>query len=395
MAQADRFRVNHETPDLNPGWHLFQLPADIYQYATPRLSDIRLYKKGSNVEAPYFVRSKIDKTQKTKLASTIINKSTDAQGSYSTIQLSEIEDIQFIHLNLGHKNFDWKIRVQGSQNNEEWYTIIDDHRILSHNTGKIKYNYTDIPLPTSRYRYYRILFKGVDDLKIASADMYHLVEYPGDYHVHSGTLISTEKNATSQMERHLVEMPILARYDKISLVLSGADDYYRRLKIEYQSDSTFINGKWLYQYSTLVDGYASSMEPLKYVLNPPKLLRRLRISLYHYDDRPLSLDEVQAYSSKKELVTKISDPGIHTLAYGNPEYQKPRYDITQFESKIPSSIVLRSLGNPTYNEVVQDISDHTASSTSSTWIWIILGLVILLLGWSTIKMIRHRSKETD
>src|SRR5690606_40823506 len=52
-------------------------------------------------------------------------------GYFFTFEMPAREPINQLYLQFKEKNFDWKIRLEGSHDQQEWFTIADDYRIVS------------------------------------------------------------------------------------------------------------------------------------------------------------------------------------------------------------------------------------------------------------------------
>jgi hypothetical protein len=76
------------------------------------------------------------------------------------------------------------------------------------------------------------------------------------------------------------------------------------------------------------------------------------------------------------------------LAYGNPGAPRPKYDIASFTNNIPDPLIEVKLV-----EEERVISETTRTTVplfqDKTWLWIIIALIMVILGWFSIRMIRE------
>jgi len=92
-----------------------------------------------------------------------INTTRNEKGYYYTFEVPTNESINQIKLDFFQKNFDWSIKLEGSQNQQEWFTITDDYRILSIYNELTDYQFTKLSFPDSKYRYFRLLIKSKEE----------------------------------------------------------------------------------------------------------------------------------------------------------------------------------------------------------------------------------------
>ena len=83
------------------------------------------------LEASYLLSLEKEKIIIENIDFNMINSSININGSYFIFEITEDEAINQINLDFNNKNFDWKVKFEGSQNQLEWFTILDNYRILS------------------------------------------------------------------------------------------------------------------------------------------------------------------------------------------------------------------------------------------------------------------------
>ncbi|MBV1922793.1 MAG: DUF3999 domain-containing protein, partial [Flavobacteriaceae bacterium] len=88
-----------------------------------------------------------------------------------------------------------------------------------------------------------------------------------------------------------------------------------------------------------------------------------------------------------ELVARFSEPAKYFLTYGNKNATSPNYDVGRFSDKIPGNLKpLKLLEQKSIKQ--EDEIKKEALFTNKLWLWIIMGLIILVLGGYSIKMLK-------
>ena len=73
-----------------------------------------------------------------------------------------------MELDFNQQNYDWRLKVEGSADNKEWFEMVDDYRILSFKNGFSNYQFNKVSFPDSKYAYYRLKIKELMSNKIIS-----------------------------------------------------------------------------------------------------------------------------------------------------------------------------------------------------------------------------------
>ena len=107
------------------------------------------------------------------------------------------------------------------------------------------------------------------------------------------------------------------------------------------------------------------------------------------DNEPLNIETIAVKGSIHELLVSFTEPPAYFLTYVNKKATKPNYDIERFVSKIPDTLTILSIGN----EQKIDKTDTTKAPLfkNKIWLWLLMGTIILVLGWFSVKMMNRKS----
>jgi len=116
---------------------------------------------------------------------------------------------------------------------------------------------------------------------------------------------------------------------------------------------------------------------------------KLKIIIRNHDNQPLSIDAIAVRGYLHNLVARFTEPGNYALYYGHKTARTPQYDIKRFTGTIPEAPGKLTLG-------AQQVLDKSHLATKETkplienqfWLWLVMGVVILLLGGFTFSMLR-------
>jgi hypothetical protein len=103
----------------------------------------------------------------------------------------------------------------------------------------------------------------------------------------------------------------------------------------------------------------------------------------------LSINTITAKGYVHELVARFTEPATYFLSYGNKQAIKPSYDIERFTSKIPNKLVALNVGKEQL-VVKNKVFANEPLFKNKNWLWALMVIIIVVIGWFSIKMIRTK-----
>ena len=390
-AQIDDYTYTHELKGVSEQWHKITLPDDMYAHLTPNLNDIRIFgitPSGDTIEAPYLRQELTETTSNDKVNFELINQSHNDKGYYFTFKLPTSTSINQIQLDFKQQNFDWRIRLEGSQNQSEWFTVLNKYRILSIKNQLTDYQFTKLRFPAAKYRYFRLFIptNKQPNLKQANISLRKTIE--GKYRNYPTQKIGiTNDKKTKQTIIDLdLGQPLPVSY--LNIGIKNDYDYYRPMTIKYLRDSFKTDKGWQYNYASLTSGTLNSVEKNELKFST-KTLQKLQFVIHNQDNTPLEIGEINSKGYVTELTVRFTEPATYYLTYGNPKARKPQYDITRFTNKIPDSPPELQLGTVQKHEK-KEVPKVEPLFENKLWLWAVMLLIIIVLGGFSIQMMRKK-----
>lgn len=388
QAQTAAYRYQMPIKGVTSNWHSFELPNVVFEKAQSGLEDLRIYgfKGKDTIEVPYILEKSANQLIEKESNFTVINQSKNQEGFYFTFQSNLITIINTIKLSFKQINFDWKVTLEGSNNNTDWFTILNDYRILAIQNNNTSYRFTQLNFPDSKYAYYRIMVKAAEQpqlnaVKISKIDTLKGIEK--EIRLQSYQVSNDPKNKESTI---LLALANVAPISYLKLNAISNFDFYRPLKIEYATDT---NKGSKHHYENLYEGVISSLEKPEFNFES-KLTRYLKVTIQNDDNKPLHFNSIIVKGPIYELIARFEKPNYqYALYYGNKTANAPIYELKNFANKIPISITSLGLGaakiNPAYIEKGQK-----PLFENKAWLWAVMGIAISLLGFFAYKMLREK-----
>jgi len=390
FAQIEQYDYKRELKGVSEQWHSLVLPNDIFEETSQSLSDLRIFgitEANDTVESPYLLRIATENISSRAVPFNTLNASHNEMGYYFTFEIPTVEPIDQIDLKFQQQNFDWHIQLEGSLNQQEWFTVIEDYRILSIKNDITDFQFTKLTFPKSKYRFFRIRIDSEEkpELQVASITQTEVTD--GVFSNHHINKQETRENKQLKQTEIDIDMPLNVPISYIEIDVVDTIDYYRPVTVRYASDSIKTEKDWKYTYKTLASGTLNSIEKNIFKIRSTKA-KKLKILIHNEDNQPLTIKEIEIKGYVHELVARFSETATYFLCYGNSRVSKPSYDIQQFEDKIPSGLTALNLGKELLIEKAE-IAQTEPLFKNKTWLWGIMLAIILLLGWFSIKMIRN------
>ena len=105
----------------------------------------------------------------------------------------------------------------------------------------------------------------------------------------------------------------------------------------------------------------------------------------NYDNEPLSFGDFEVKGNVHELIVRFTHDTKYFIFYGDKFLTKPNYDIHKFRYKIPETLTELSVGDETI-VIHEPKMDVISFFFNTTWLWIIMSVIIVVLAWFSIRM---------
>ena len=385
LAQFGDYQYIRPVHGVTDQWHSLALPSDIYGKVSLDFNDIRIIEinEGDTLEVPYLVKK--PKPRYEEVDFEIINTTRANGGFYYTFEVGTGQTIDEIKLDFGLPGFDFKIVLEGSQDQQEWFTIVEDYRVLSIKNDLTDYQFTTVRFPKARFGYYRLFVPGTKDPGLVSAVIRQSIASEVSYRNYEPTHMEVAQD--TKEKQTVITAAFATPVPLSSLVLKVVDsvDYYRPVTVQYLKDSFKTEKGWKYNFQLLYRGTLSSLENQEFRF-ATTVAQQLKVVVNNHDNRPLAPTGLTGKGEVHELIARFATPGDFYLLYGHPNSSRPNYDIKNFEASIPATLKPLSLGDEGL------IPHHPGQGRplfeNQWWFWLILIAIIGLLGWFSWKMMK-------
>ncbi len=390
LGQPGDYTYRRQITGITGLWHRVQLPDDLFGKVSPELEDIRMYgvtAAADTIEVPYLLQVAEDRISEEDIPFRTINGVYNSQGYYVTLEVPAKEPVNRIRLQLDQLNFNWNIRLEGSQDQSTWFTVLDDYRIVSVKNEWTDYQFTELIFPDAVYRYYRLFIPEKEKKPVLrKASLKSREQEAGIARSYASAFRVSPKNRETKQTVISVQLSQPVPLSRLQVHISDRFDYYRPVTIDYLTDSVKTEKGWHYQYRTLTKGTLSSLEKNTFRFKST-ITSRLRITIDDRDNEPLHIGDIRVQGPEHTLIARFTEPADYFLVYGNRKAGLPNYDLAQFSDKVPADAP--SLHLQAEEQLRPSPSADNPLFSNSAWLWAIIVVMVLLIGVFTVRMMRN------
>ncbi|MFD2288463.1 DUF3999 domain-containing protein [Pedobacter petrophilus] len=389
-AQTNIYKFKRQISGVNTIWHSISLPDELYKNANAGFEDLRIFGVSGKdtVEVPYLLKQRADQINTKEVSFKQINQSTNENGFYYTFQAPAGSTINQINLSFKQTNFDWQVTLAGSNDNKEWFGILKNYRILSIQNTDTDYKFTKLKFPDAKYQYFRIAIKCNVHPHLIAAKLNKTDTVGGVYKQANSLNYHLSNDAVQKQTVIEVNLKNPVPLSYLKLKAQSDFDFYRSFKIEAATDSFKSEKGMQYNYTGIYDGTISSLEETAFSF-PNTITSKLRITIQNNDNKPLRISNLELKGNAYEIIARFEDlKANYAIYYGNEKSTAPSYEIEKFEKKIPTNLTTVSVGNEEKNPAYT-IKTEKPLFENKIWLWVLMTIIIVLLGWFSFKMLKN------
>ena len=353
-----------------------------------QFSDIRI-KDDHGKDVPYFIEKEpFSVTKRVFKEYKIIEKLRWRNGAtVLVVENKEKDTINNIQLQI--KNFDVRkhLEVAASDDYHNWYTIKENYVFHSADGRKTTSEVKSLNFPYTDYKYYRIIIYDwyslpINVMKIGYFDTY---QEQGKFKQLEAPILTRFDSAETKQTYIRVNFKEAPYFDKLTSKVDKPAYYYRKAKICFKR--TDKKGRVYYDVKDYIT-LNSNSDWTNYFSDFPD--KEFYLVIENEDNPPLENVRLEAYQLNRYLIAHLESEKNYKLVFKNKDiHYRPNYDIEHFKYKIADDIQLLNTGKVT--TIQQEVKKKVITST--LWMWGAIGVVALLLGYMSYKMIAEMEKK--
>ena len=371
------------------GWGELVIPDEVFSKATCDLSDLRI--KGitstqDTIEAAYLLQIASDQVSTVSFPIKTLNKVRNTNGFSYSFEMPFDTVINELQLNFNNKNFDFKIILEGSADFKLWENIVSDYRLVAFSDGEEQFNFSKIKFGDVRFRYLRLTCQTNNDPNFTTATiLYNKIVY-GD---HRGVApIATEIKKTENNKNTVTNFTLknTLPYSGVQFEINQQFDYYRPFTLEALTAVIKNETGETERYTTVLSGMLSSFDEKKFSFDNI-CCKKFRLTIFNGNNPPLTVRSSAFSYNAHKLKIRFIEKAEYALYYGNPNVEKPQYDLINFQQKFPQKFPVITAGDEQLTPTLKNTSPFSIFNNKAI-MWVFILIIIALMGGFTLKMMK-------
>ncbi len=393
ITHGQHFRYKRTLEADSIGWNKIYIPPQLEVKCKPGFADLRilaLQKNGDTVEAPYVIKYPGNQVVVNNVALKILNRSAANGSYYYTFEKTGKYTIEQIELSFENKNFDYRVILEGSHNQQEWFTLLKNYRILSIKNNATNYAFTNLVFPETSYPFYRLQIPANVDPALISAAIYQYGNPKGKMETLKILSQQTEVNKPLKQTIFTVKLHETLPVSFIQVHTTKQGDFFRSTSMYQLSKDHNPSAEAKSNFIPWGNFTLSSLGSNSFYL--PKInTDELKLVVENLDNEPLRIDSVTLQTTLPELWVRLPKSESYVITYGDEQAQMPQYDAEQVLAQTnPVPFISATLGEEQSISGEKAVADNKRWFEKDIYLYGIMIAIIGLLGYFSITMMRKK-----
>jgi hypothetical protein len=393
QAQTYNWQASVATPQ-HQGYHRIQLSREVTGALKADFSDVRIVD-ASGKEVPYLLRTEQPVQYKQLFRSYDILSYTHQKNCCSELVIANPGKRKLNNISLLVSNADARkqVKLSGSDNQQDWYVLKEQDILYAINNQNSTAEVKLLNFPLSDYRYFRLQLNDSSSapLNILKAGYYDTYTETGKYTAIPVQQVTRKDSAAAKSTYIHLRFAQPVYPDRLELTITAPQLYYRHGYIQLgtsKPERRRRSRRRKPQEQQTVNFVLSSNAPAIVEL-PRRKIQELTIVIQNADNQPLNINAIKPLQLNHYLVADLSPEQSYTLKVGNTDAKIPDYELAYFQDSIPADLPLLQTSGL---KQLQHPAEHK-SNGSNFIIWAAIGLVVVGLGYMTVRLLNDMDKE--
>ena len=364
------------------------LDADVWKYARPDLSDLRLYD--GQLQVPYVLRKQSGGSTTQESQAKVLNLGEVAGHTEFDLDTTGFQEYDRVRLQLDAKNFINSAQVEGRHAvNDRSGAKLGTTTLYDFTKEGLGSNFV-LKFPSASFPYLHVrLAPGIRPDQVKGAYLSSFSETKAAW-----TNAGQCSPGTAAPKQTLYQcatsegMPV----ERITFTVPAAVVNFNRTVILSDEHGNEFQSGSISRVRINHGGQAVTSEDLSLDIYP-RATQQIKVSIENGDDPPLPIQQVQPLSVERRMYFDPKEKSSLQLYYGDPKLDAPSYDYAKFFQQAPDP-VLAQLGIAEANpEFAARPDDRPWSERHSYVLWVAMLLAVAVLGGLALRGLKGSTTE--
>jgi len=370
------------------GLYKVQIPHNLRSYAKQDMSDFRIWDSNKN-QVPYFIY-KDDKESRISNFSefTIISKSNVPDTTSTYIFRNPNEKIKKAVLSIANYQESKSFNLQGSNDQKEWFGIVNNKQLHNLNSTKNTSVYKVINFPLCSYKFLKIVFNDqkslpINLLSIGTATTEISKSVMVDIPVKS-TKIS--ELVTTKLTAIHIEFEYPEIINELHFNIASPELFNRKARVYVLKEREVKHRLETYQQE--ITSFIIHSDRENQFSIPFFFEKEMYIEIDNQDNPPLNISSITFFQKPLYVVADLKHTEGYTVSAGNKDLKTPKYDITYFRNRVSENMPNTSINGVKLIEAKSKIKEELAIWQKPWFMWICIGFSAIIIVYFSSSLIK-------
>lgn len=387
---AQDFKYESKIEQVNDaGYYKIALSPELLGKVKLNGADLRIIDQEGR-EVPYFISQEDENTKSSNFNTYEVVDRIVIEDSSSAIIFHNVDKRNISNITFVVKNTDVRKRatLSGSNDKENWFLIKENYILHSMNSVTETSEFKMLNFPLSDYEFFKLEMVDKNQLPI---NILKVGFYDTEYSKGSKTqfnlpIIYVLDSVKSTFLQVSLDNPVYL--EELKFTINSPEFYSRSAEVSIREQRVNRQKKIVNSYRTIGQIILNSNSQNVLSLSPV-ITDSLYIKIVNGDDAPLDIESIEARFLTKYAIAELNPQNTYVFKFGDEEKSLPSYDLRKFERKIQlQKLIISHLGITTLVPE-EHVEESPSIFENPLIVWSVLGLVGLLLGFISFKMIKE------
>lgn len=398
-ARAQKFTHMSTLPRVErDGFYEIRLTPEMGGYLTRDYSNVRIFDQSTNKEVQFLIDREIPVDRMQVFHPYEIVESKLEQGCCTTLIFRNKNKKPIDNINLEIKNADVtkKATLLGSDDRKQWYALKEQFYLYTLGGNSKTTHIEIVNFPLSNYAYYSLR---INDSTSAPLNILHV----GSFEVHTnqgfyaevpGLQLNTADSIDTNQTYVHFSFDGNRFVDRIDLTISGTPFYLRSAALYELHERIDKKGRHFIEKEFIQSAELSSTHTPTLSFASDMQFKDLLMIIENDDNPSLSITSAKAFQLNRYFIAWLKKDDSYALKFAK-DLPVPSYDLVFFADSIPEFPPVIEASAVVSLQTEKSVETETVIFTSSRIVWLAIILVIIVLGFMSVKMVRETSAKKE
>lgn len=374
------------------GLHQISISPELRSATQNNLNFLRLFDKKNN-EVPYILfQGKSSDYQFETLP--ILSRNT-VPNKVTSIVISNDKALNLDHiiLKIANTDVDKTYNISGSNDNNEWFGLVINQKIIGLNDAGENFVERDFPFPLNNYKFLKIDFVDKNSLPINILE----AGLEKNYAVKKSIieLKDFDQKITNDRKNKQTKITISFRnpqvIDGINFDISAPNFYLRDARIVI--NKTRLQKKHKVEYAEIVSNFQLNSKVKNGFQLSDLLAKEFTIEIDNLDNPELEIKKISLFQNPISILADLKANENYTFTV-NPEFPAPAYDLAQSGIDFNQNYPLAEISDLHHIDSSKKEESNQSFWQTGLFMWLCIGIAVLIIGYFAVSMIKDMNKES-